>query len=200
MNDVIIEGVTGAGKTSTIKALASLTRFNLINEDATFDGFMAAFLVDTEEASRRARHRLESILDRIEASDQQPHLLERFHYSQLALGSSWKWYRDLDDRCAALGYKIVVLVLPEEHLALRSLYRAEYEGKDWQGFIQRFGSEERALDAIRRSQQTRLEAVEESRVQSRLIDASGKDWKAYAKSIAEGAGWATDPIAGTPKP
>jgi len=196
---LIIEGVTGAGKTSTIKALQSIVSFDLIDEHATFNDFMSEFFADPEPASRRARERLDGILDRVEADKSRRHLMERFHFSQLALGSDWKWYRDLDDRCATLGCKVVVLVLPEEHLGSRSLYRAEYEGKDWQEFIQRYGSEGGALDAIRRSQKARLEAVKESRLESRLIDTRGKDWSAYAKLIAEWAGWVPDPTASIPK-
>ena len=80
-------------------------------------------------------------------------------------------------------------MLPEEHLLSRSLYRFEYDGTDWQNLIQRYGSEADALRAIRLSQQTRVDAIGQSEVTGVLVDTSGKDWMAYAKTLAGCAGW-----------
>ena len=195
MSGIILEGVTGVGKSSTIKALRSLAPFELVDEEATFGDFMTEFSADTDAASEKARKRLEEILTWIEREKPKKYVLERFHFSQIALGSEWQWYREIDRRCAALGIKVVVLVLPEERLLSRSLYRSEHNGTDWQNFIQRYGSEVKALHAIRLSQQMRLDAIEQSELTGVLIDTTGEDWNAYAKTIAGCVGW---PLRGLP--
>lgn len=187
---LILEGVTGAGKTSTIGALQSIAAFELIDEETTFDGFVEAFNADPITASAHARNRLAALLNKIEASDRsRNYLLERFHFSQLALGSDWKWYRDIDERCAVLRCRVVVMTLPDEHLASRSLYRAEFDGKDWQNLIGSHGSEEKALGALREAQSARIRSIEQSRLPCRFIDASAKDWQRYATEISRWMNW-----------
>lgn len=190
MGILILEGVTGAGKSSTIEALASIAVFVRVAEEVTFDSFMDDFSTDPSAASRRARDRLSAVLDTIEgAASSANYLLERFHFSHLALGSDWKWYQDIDMRCAALKCKVVALTIPNEQLATRSLYRAEYHDADWQHFIPRFGSEEQALRAIRAAQKSRIDAIEASRLERRLIDTHRKAWDNYAAEIVKWADW-----------
>jgi hypothetical protein len=192
MSVLILEGVTGAGKTSTIKALQGIAAFELINEETTFDNFMNDFSADPSTASCHAHDRMAVILDRIEAADRSRHyLLERFHFSELALGSEWKWYRDIDERCAVLRCKVVVLMLPDSKLASRALYRAEYNLTDWQHLIPRYGSREQALDAIRRAQLARIDATKQSRLQHWTVDTSEAAWDQYAVEIANVMGWTT---------
>jgi hypothetical protein len=190
---LILEGVTGAGKTSTIKALQRIASFELVDEAATFDDFVSEFSADPEAASRHARDRMTVILDQIEAAgDSRRHVLERFHFSQIALGSEWKWYRNIDDRCAALNCRVVVLALPDDQLPSRSLYRVEYDGADWQHLILLHGSEERALDALRRAQSARIDAIKQSCLPYRIVDASEKAWDRYAFEIARWMGWSAE--------
>jgi thymidylate kinase len=189
---LIIEGVTGTGKTSVIAALQALSRFELIDEVATFDDFMTEFFADPTAAAHRAHDRMAAILDKIEEHAHSKHyLLERFHFSQLALGSELKWYQDLNERCEALAAKVAVLVLPKNEIARRSLYRLEHGGKDWQNLIDRYGSEAKALRAIKDSQGARIRAVEKSCLQHRKLDTTEKAWRRYAMDIADWAGWPT---------
>jgi hypothetical protein len=133
-----------------------------------------------------------AILDKIEEHAHSKHyLLERFHFSQLALGSEWKWYQDLNERCEALAAKVAVLVLPKNEIARRSLYRLEHGGKDWQNLIDRYGSEAKALRAIKDSQAARIRAVEKSCLQHRQLDTREKAWRRYAIDIMDWAGWPT---------
>ena len=193
---LIVEGVTGTGKSSTVRALEAITPLRLFDEDATFGEFMAEFDLDRDAAARHAQRRMENVLDEIEAAPQEQYLIERFHFSQLALGSDWKWYEQIDRRCAALGCKVVVLTLPPDELASRCLYRVEYEGTDWQSFIPRYGSEAAALNAISRAQQNRIDAVERSLLDHRFVDTSAMDWAGYAADIA---GWTTFCVSGSPR-
>lgn len=193
MKVTIVEGVTGSGKTSTIKALRSLVTFQHFDEEATFNDFMHDFAADSELAAQRASDRMATILDTVEAeNDSQHYIFERFHFSQLALGSDWKWYKHLDERCAALDCKVVALTVPDDQLASRSLYRAEYGGTDWQGLIERVGSEESALRAIRRAQESRLDAIRMSLLEHLIIDTVEGTWSRYACEIADWAGWISE--------
>lgn len=132
-----------------------------------------------------------AILDRIESTSRsERYLIERFHFSQLALGSEWKWYCGINRRCAALECRVVVLVIPDPAIAERSLYREEYGGNDWQKLIEHYGSEENALRQLRRAQAARLEAIEESRLEYLELETGEKTWKRYAVEIAAWSGWA----------
>lgn len=191
MSVLIIEGVTGAGKTSTIEALKSVATFELIDEQATLNDFVTEFFANPDAAASLARERMTAILDRIESTSRaERYLIERFHFSQLALGSEWKWYCGINRRCAALECRVVVLVIPDPAIAERSLYREEYGGNDWQKLIEHYGSEENALRQLRRAQAARLEAIEESRLEYLELETGEKTWKRYAVEIAAWTGWA----------
>ena len=193
MSVVIVEGLTGTGKTSTIEALQSLAEFRWFDEEATFDDCMTEFEDDREAAARRARDRMARILDVVEANDP-PHrfLLERFHFSQLALGSERHWYETIGARCSALRARVAVLTLPDSALAARSLYRREYGNEDWQGLIASSGSETAALETLRGAQARRIEAVAESGLEYSLVDTSAAAWERYALEIAVWMNWRND--------
>lgn len=193
MSVLIVEGLTGTGKSSTIEALQSLAAFRWFDEEATFDDFMTEFHADRDAAARRARDCMARILDAVEANDP-PHrfLLERFHFSQLALGSEPQWYETIGARCSALGARVAVLTLPDSALAARSLYRREYGDEDWQGLIASSGSEAAALETLRNAQARRIEAVMQSGLEYSLVDTSAADWERYAREIAAWMNWRND--------
>jgi hypothetical protein len=190
-NILIIEGVTGAGKSSTIGSLQKIAKFHLIDEDATFGDFLLEFFADPDGAARKARDRMMRIIDDITGDDLGRVVLERFHFSMLALGSGWHWYRDIDKRCAALNCKVINMVVPPELIAQRSLRRDEYGGEDWQRLIPYYGSEESALNVLRQAQRLRIEALSESLLESNSIETGRKAWDAYACEITSWLGWAT---------
>ncbi len=129
------------------------------------------------------------LLDEIETTRPERYVLERFHLSHFALDYQWDVYQEIDARCAALECKIVLLKIPNGGMAPRSLYRSEYDGRDWQGFIQHYGSEGKALEAIRRSQQLRFDALELTAMRHLIIDTAGRAWDDYAAQIGTFAGW-----------
>jgi hypothetical protein len=188
---LIIEGLTGAGKSSTISSLQKIAQFHLVDEDATFDDFLSEFFADPDAAAYKARDRMMRILDDIIRDHLSRVVLERFHFSMLALGSEWNWYREIDERCAALNCKVINMVLPTELIAQRSLRRDEYGGEDWQKLIPHYGSEEKALSILRQAQRLRIEALGGSCLESKFIETSQKAWDAYAREIVDWIGWAT---------
>ncbi|HEX3369876.1 MAG TPA: hypothetical protein VHS56_09905 [Candidatus Cybelea sp.] len=186
---LIVEGVTGSGKSSTVRALQSCASFKLYDEHRTFDDFLTQFWDDPREAARRALRRYEAILTEIEQHPGQDYLLERFHFSPIAVGSDPAWYQTINERCAALGCKTAVLTIPQDQLLCRSLNRKEYGARDWQSLIARYGSEKGSLSVLYAAQRRRLEAVERSGLPFILVDTNAMTWDDYAVEIARWSGW-----------
>lgn len=186
---LIVEGVTGSGKSSTVRALQSRASFRLYDENQTFDDFLTHFWDNPATAARREAHRLQAILTEIERGQEEHYLLERFHFSPIAVGSDPAWYRSINERCAALQCKAAVLTIPDDQLRCRALNRKEHGARDWQSLIARYGSEQAALNLIRSSQEHRIEAVQGSGLPFILIDTKAMAWDEYAKELARWAGW-----------
>jgi thymidylate kinase len=185
LSGLILEGVTGAGKSSTIAELATIATFKRFDEDATFEDFMGDLARDRQVARSKAVERLNRVLDAASAADSQHVLFERFHFSCVALDGEWEPYDSVDRRCAEFGVKVVLLTIPQSQLAARSLYRAEYNGRDWQGFLERYGSEASALEELEQSQRRRIEALRRSRLEHLRIETAARDWPLYARQIAQ---------------
>ncbi len=162
---LVIEGVTGAGKSSVIAALMSLPLSRLRSrplvvhdEDETFGEFM-----DQPHRVRAswARSRMDTVLDKV----RQPivsgaHLLERFHPSFYALMPGWSVYERVDTSLAVLGFGLVMLTVPERDVSSRCLDRADRSATNWRpGMVDYFGTASSALDAIVLSQRRRLECL-----------------------------------------
>ncbi|MGC4119915.1 MAG: hypothetical protein QM765_36125 [Myxococcales bacterium] len=132
--------------------------------------------------------RLTQVCARVVEAGTPSFLIERFHLSYFALVPRWELYRDLDAKLAAEEVGLVLLRIADEALRERSLMRREHGGTDWQGFIAHYGSEQRANDALKASQDRRLEALARTRMRHLVIDTGGQDWEAYASGIASWAG------------
>ena len=187
---ILLEGLTGTGKSQTLAAMRRLGLLPelVVREEETLGEVMDEIDGEIVDPSKLTR-RLASVCARLERepANARSFLLERFHLSYYALAPTWAFYDDLDARLFALGASIVLLVVPEADLRTRSLLREEHGGTDWQGFCAHFGSERSALDALRASQDRRIEALARSRLPHTVIDTSAKAWDAYARAIAVGA-------------
>jgi hypothetical protein len=181
---IILEGLTGVGKTSTIEALKRVRACQVIPEERTFGDFMIDFDSDPENAVARAADRLHEILDELIPSPRDRIVLERFYFSFTALGANPVFFTSIEQRLSDLDCTVVVLTIPDRLLASRSLYRSEYDRTDWQSLCSRYGSEAAALEALRQSQAARLAAIKSSRLPYREIDTSAMRWHEYALDIA----------------
>lgn len=192
---VILEGLTGAGKSSTLAALvqqlqAQSAELQIVYEEETFGELMAEMAIRKENPC----HRLQTILARLQTdtAGAQPKkwlLLERFHPSYYALLPDWSLYQAIDQQLAALGARLVLLGYPAEALASRALYRMEREAEGWsQGFLALYGSEALALAALETSRCQRIEACQLSALTCLEIDTSQQIWDVYATRILDWAG------------
>jgi hypothetical protein len=186
---VVLEGLTGTGKSQTLAAMRRLGLLpaRVVPEEETFGELMDEIAVAEAEGTleapalvRRIEHVLEAVVRR-----EPDFLLERFHLSYFAvLPSGWERWSAIDAELAERGVELVLLRLPEPALRDRSLLRREHGGRDWQGLGAHVGGEDAALALLARSQERRLEALARTRMRSRVVDTSAMDWESYARAIA----------------
>jgi predicted ATPase len=191
---LILEGVTGVGKSSTLAALARcgerppwLEAARLVPEDETLGELMAEDLQDPSRSVAERTARLTRILALVrEAPPEAPaFLLERFHLSYHALQPDWTSYVVMDAELAERGFRQVLLTLPEPEIRRRSLHRVDRAEEGWaDGMIAYFGSEAQALEALVASRTRRLECCAWTRLPTLVLDTSEMDWADVARKIA----------------
>ena len=194
MRILIIEGVTGAGKSETLRALGRQPAFaarlgpgRVISEEDTLGEVMDEI---AQLGGPPARHvgRLDRVLAALEreseAAPDARFVLERFHLSYYALLPDWDLYVAYEHALERLGCACVLLTLDPSALAERSLERDDRRGTDWTaGMLAHYGSRDAALTAIARSQQRRLGALALTRLPTLVIDTTGQAWDDYAREI-----------------
>ncbi|MHB8228005.1 MAG: hypothetical protein ACYDA5_02260 [Vulcanimicrobiaceae bacterium] len=189
MSRLIIEGVTGAGKSQTIAALRVLLaeewkNITFYDEEATFGDFMGEWIERPDADASWLLRRLGATLRALEdLPENRAVLIERCHLSYEALWPQCSRSMRCDRRLARLGFDLVLLTLPERALKERSLYRVD-QGEDWsRNFIEHYGSERAALGAIRRSQRRRVSALSRTTLPALRIDTGAMAWPSYAEQI-----------------
>jgi len=194
---ILLEGVTGAGKTQTLQALmhhrafpALLGSGRVFDEDETFGEVMTE-IQESGPSDHRHFRRLERVLALLEQHpgsirDRAGFVLERFHLSYYALLPDWDLYVAFDERLARLNCLTVLLHIPEQDIAQRCLDREDRSATTWSAdMITHFGSRPAALDAIVQSTRRRREAAQRSRLPILDIDTGSRSWEAYAEQIVE---------------
>jgi hypothetical protein len=194
MRILIIEGVTGAGKSQTLRALerqpgyaARLGPGRVIPEEDTLGEVMNEI---AQLSGPPARHvwRLDRLLAALEreskAAPGAHFVLERFHLSYYALLPDWTLYEAYERALERLGCASALLTIDSAALAERSLERADRRDTGWiEGMIAHYGSREATLAAIAHSQQRRLDALARTRLPTVTIDTTGQAWDTYAQEI-----------------
>ncbi len=193
---LIIDGVSGAGKSQTLAALKAMLEpvlpGNFIYEEETLGEFMGEELPRNDLTGKEKCWRLDAVMQKIEeaGSEHQPYwVIERFHPTYYALLPEWQLYDQIDARLAELGFGLVLLRLPEQELGRRSLYRQDRDPNQWaSGMIELYGSESGVIEAFRASQQRRLECLGRTRLPYIEIDTSSMAWETFAARICSFAG------------
>ncbi len=184
---LIVDGVTGSGKTSTIQWLMSRhgSSITFISEDQTLGSIMED-IRDTEWRAHPRFPALESVLDRIEREiADEPNrlfLIERFHLTSYALFPIWDCFRTYDNRLRKLGSAIVLLSYPTELAEQRSIMC--FEREKWaESMDEWYGSREKAIKAVQLSQGFRFEALSHTSLPFLHVDTRNKDWLRYSATI-----------------
>jgi chloramphenicol 3-O-phosphotransferase len=192
---LILEGVTGAGKSSTLAALARcaarppwLEAARVVTEEETLGELMSEDLQDPSRSVAERVARLTRILALVSGAPPgaPAFLLERFHLSYYALQPDWAPYVAMDADLAERGFRQVLLTIPEAEIRRRSLHRVDRAEEAWaRGMIEYFGSEALALEALLASRSRRLDCCAWTRLPTLILDTSAMAWDEVALRIAE---------------
>ena len=199
MRILIIEGVTGAGKSETLRALARQPAFaarlgpgRVISEEDTLGEVMDEI---AQFGGPPGRHvwRLDRVMAALEreskAAPEARFVLERFHLSYYALLPEWTLFEAYERALARLGCASVLLTLDPSALAERSLERADRRGTDWNaGEIAHHGSRDAGPGPNARSPQRRLGALGLPPPPPPGLDTTRQGWGGLAPGILRWGG------------
>jgi thymidylate kinase len=192
---IIIEGISGAGKSKVIaeiqKIMAGCRAENLevIYEDTTYGELMDE-LNDASKTDLDRCKRLESVYDELIAPETGKFfIIERFHPSYYAVMPEKDLYEMIDDKMAALGFKLVLLSYSDE-----KLYERAFNHKDGgPGLAERieayFGGAEAALNKFVDSKRKREEYLKFTHMDHTIIMTDEMKWAQYAIKILEFVGF-----------
>ncbi len=187
MSGVVVEGVTGTGKSQTIRALLARVGMRdavLVPEEETLGELMDEELGDAAMPPAAKLWRLDRVLARVRTSSDERFVLERFHPTYYALMGDWPLVSPIDEELAARGFRLVLLTVAVDALAARSLHRVDRAGTSWTSeMVATFGSEEAALAAIAASQDKRIEALGRTRMPWLRVDTTDMRWDGHAGEI-----------------
>ncbi len=201
MPGLIIEGVTGAGKSQLLDALkrnaglaAQLGHGRIFPEEETYGEFMTELhepgRLDTELCRRLAAVLTDLKTGRKAYGPEYGFILERFHPSYYALLPDWELYRGFDQAVGRLGCRTVLLTYPDSHAQVRGLYRADRRNESWvSSMLTTYKTPEAVAEAIALSQRRRHEALKLSLLPSLVLDTSRMNWDDLANQVL--AFWST---------
>jgi hypothetical protein len=194
LRGILLEGITGAGKSRTLAALQAQPDFpallgagRIFPEEETFGELMDE-LGEPGADPRWLCRRLGATLDTLRAlpAGAQPvgYVLERFHLSYYALLPEWALYQSFDAALQALECGLVLLDYQEGEAERRSLDRPDRAAEGWRaGMVAHYGSLERALTAIAASRERRRACPALTALPTLILDTSAMTWDAYAARI-----------------
>lgn len=191
MAGLILEGVTGAGKTTVLEGLLAHPKLDgllaggpLLKEAQTFGELMAA-LRDRSKTDIDRCGRLRRIVQKLaalagEIGGPPGFLFERFHPSYYALMPNWRLYAYMDEALARLGGKLVVLIYPEDQFRRRVLAHSGGEG-----LVEWYRGESEALEALKRSQDRRLELLSKTKLPALVVDTADERFEDAVRRVAD---------------
>jgi hypothetical protein len=195
MPGLIIEGVTGAGKSQVIEALKRnpglaelLGHGRIYPEDETFGEFMTE-LREPERTDIELCRRLAAVVADLKTGRKAwgpdyGFVLERFHPSYYALLPDWELYRGFDQAVGRMDCKTILLTYPDSHAQVRGLYRQDRAKDSWTAdMLRTHGSPAGVAEAIALSQRRRAEGLKLSLLPSLTLDTSRMDWDDLANRI-----------------
>jgi hypothetical protein len=190
---LLIEGVSGAGKTKVLEAIQSHSGFRdllqkgrIYYENETL-GDILSDLKSRRMVPTLASERMDHVMHRLQRDSAGGHygyVIERFHLTYYALLPDWDLYDEVDRQLFSLNCKVVVLLFEPERLNERSLERPDRRYEEWaQRIIGYFGSRQKALRAMAIYQERRNKALSLSKLPHMRIDTTAMNWPSHAEQI-----------------
>jgi thymidylate kinase len=191
MNGLIIEGVAGTGKSSTLKHLEQHPDFlklypkvKVLSEEITLGELVIELRNESLTNAQRCL-RLKNLLPEIEAtvSARVFVILERFHHSYFALMPDWNLVKEYDAFLNHLKFASVLLDIPDNLIAERCFNRPENGVQGTGDLMAWYGSKTKAMKAFATSQNNRKRAMEISLLPGITVDTSEKNWNEVVERI-----------------
>jgi hypothetical protein len=185
MKHLIIEGLTGAGKSSLIAELKNILpaeQWQMIYEDETL-GELLSELEDKETTNYQKCYRLRQVLTKVDGNANHSYLLERFHPSYYALIPDWELFKEMDRWLAEKNFVLVMLYYDDSLLEERAMRHCDGKDDGYDNAVAYWGSKEKAIEAYKKSQDNRLECLGLTKMHYLKIDTSGREWPKYAREM-----------------
>lgn len=186
MKNIIIEGVSGSGKTTILKEITKILNSNKINhkifsEDITFGDFMTEI---KENKTKNKLFRLHEINNKIKETNDKVIILERFHLSYYAITGNWEQYKIIDEYLAENNFVLILLSYNNNFIFDRAINHFDIKDKVLlDDFINYFGSFDNMLKSYEESQNRRLNALNKTKLKYLNIDTSERKWDKYLSKI-----------------
>lgn len=191
MKNLIIEGLSGAGKSNLIREITTILKndnipHKIYSEEETFGNFMDYLNNSTMNESQKC-YRLDEVIEKIKTENKDNLLiLERFHLSYYALLPKWRLYRKVDKFLSSNDFFMVLLTYDKNLILERAINHFDMKAKvdnPLDAMISYFGSKEKTIQAYEKSQSKRLEGLKKTKINTIEIDTSNMNWAEYAKII-----------------
>ncbi|MEK7434709.1 MAG: hypothetical protein AABZ74_16360 [Cyanobacteriota bacterium] len=188
IKNLIIEGLSGSGKSKIIKKLELFLNKNNIDykiyfETETFGDFMDE-LSDKNKSDSEKIYRLNDILNKIEKDSKETLIiLERFHLSYYALIDNWDLYFKIDELLSEKNFLLVLLEYNQDLIIERALNHFDIKENGLELAVEYFGSLEKAIEAYTQSKINREIALKKTKIPNIKIDTSSMDWNFYLEEI-----------------
>jgi hypothetical protein len=194
VSGILLEGVSGAGKTKILEALRAhpafptlLQRGRIYHEDETLGDLLSDLKRPDARPLQLCRrlHRVLQKLQRASEIDGYGYILERFHLTYYGLFPDWGLYEAVDRQLNTLNCRIVLLHINPSHIEQRSLDRVDRQDSEWaKEIIDYFGSREHALQAMALYQKRRrTTGLSLSTLPYLEIETTLMEWPLYAGQI-----------------
>lgn len=191
MKKLIIEGLSGSGKSKLIKEISKSLKqanypYKIYSEEETFGDFMDELNNSTITEEKKC-YRLNKVIEKINTENKDTLIiLERFHLSYYALLPKWRLYRKVDKILTSKDFFMVLLNYDKKLILERAINHFDMKAKlanPLEAMISYFGSKEKAILAYEKSQIKRLEGLKKTKVNTIEIDTSNMNWEEYTKII-----------------
>ncbi|MFN8673185.1 MAG: hypothetical protein U0457_14035 [Candidatus Sericytochromatia bacterium] len=186
MKNLIIEGLSGAGKSIIIKLLEKKLQeknidYILYDENETF-GDLTEEIKDINNSDIDKCFRLYNILKKLNINSELK-ILERFHLSYYALIQDWNLYKEIDEELFKDNFLIVFLDYADNLIFDRAINHADLKHDGLALAIDFFGSKEKAFEAYLNSKNNRKKALNLTKLKFIEIDTSEMLWEKYTSEI-----------------
>ena len=205
ISGLILEGISGTGKTTILHALTRSERFiqnsaivlsehhtqRVLERKEREEGLVVA---DNVQLLEQHVSYLESLRDRLHQMDWRqnnrtnmrvPYLLERFHFTHVChyVHMSWPDVEEIDCRLATLNCKVCLLTMDKAMIEQRVIHERDAA---WRNYLRRYGeTDEEIVDYYAGQQEMMCDLCAKSALDTLIVDTTGTDISRSTEKIMD---------------